>query len=277
MAASQLFAQSGTAASVTAIGGVGVVGGSLVSTADNAFRALVADLVNNVVTRGSDIASATTLDLDAASTPSLIHNITGTTTTTAITLTTGQWRVVRAVGVWPLTAGASLIINGSTTVSYTCAAEDVLLISGFAAGVVRVTKIGGKVLGGDSTTATTILFGGGATGVTYDAAGQTLTWRQRDQTVTFKAYVKLTNKGGGASTGVVTVRCSGLPVAVGYWVFPVVYRSVTGIVGTVLAEIVTATGDFSLFNGSSTGVASLTDANCGNSSEFEISGSYQTT
>lgn len=273
MAASGIFAQSGTAGSVTAIGGVGVVGGSLVSTADNAFRALVADMTNNIVQRGSDIASATTLDLDSATTPSLTHNVTGTTTTTAITLTSGQWRIVRAVGAWPLTASSSLIINGSSTVNYTCHAEDVLLVTGYGSSVVRVTKIGGKLLGGDPATSVTILFGGAAVGVTYGA--QELTWRQRDQTVTFRARCLLTSK--GSSTGSVTLRFAGMPSCVGYWpINNILYRAVSGIVGAVGGEIVNGGADMSLTNGSATGIISLTNSNCTDTSEFEVSGSYQT-
>lgn len=90
-----------------------------------------------------DVASAATLDLDAAAASSDKLRITGTTATTAITLADGQVRVLRAAGAWPITHGASLLCPGSA--SYTCAAGDVVTAIGEAAGVVRllITKADG--------------------------------------------------------------------------------------------------------------------------------------
>jgi hypothetical protein len=83
-----------------------------------------------------DVASATTLDLDAAAASSGTLRITGTTATTAITLADGQHRLLRAAAAWPITHGASLICPGSA--SYTCAAGDLVYAIGEAAGVVRL-------------------------------------------------------------------------------------------------------------------------------------------
>lgn len=83
-----------------------------------------------------DLASAATLDLDADAANSEYLRVTGTTTTTAITLAEGQRRILLAAGAWPLTHGASLILPGAA--SYTCAAGDLLIVIGEAAGVVRV-------------------------------------------------------------------------------------------------------------------------------------------
>lgn len=83
-----------------------------------------------------DVASATTLDLDANAANSDKLRITGTTATTAITLAEGQVRILRAAAAWPITHGASLICPGSA--SYTCAAGDLILAIGEAAGVVRL-------------------------------------------------------------------------------------------------------------------------------------------
>lgn len=83
-----------------------------------------------------DIASATTLDLTSNSASSGIIRVTGTTATTGITLADGQTRLLRAAGAWPITHGASLICPGSA--SYTCAAGDLILAIGEAAGVVRL-------------------------------------------------------------------------------------------------------------------------------------------
>jgi hypothetical protein len=83
-----------------------------------------------------DVASATTLDLDAAAANSATLRITGTTATTGITLADGQQRLLRAAAAWPITHSASLICPGG--VSYTCAAGDLILAIGEAAGVVRL-------------------------------------------------------------------------------------------------------------------------------------------
>ncbi len=83
-----------------------------------------------------DIASAGTIDLTANSASSGTLRVTGTTTTTAITLADGQTRLLRAAAAWPITHGASLICPGSA--SYTCAAGDLILAIGEAAGVVRL-------------------------------------------------------------------------------------------------------------------------------------------
>ena len=90
--------------------------------------------------KGSDIASASSINLTTATGPSL--TITGTTAITAVTLTEGAFRVVRAAAALPLTASASLLVNGSSSVSLTCTAEDLLLFRGGAAGVVSVSRIG---------------------------------------------------------------------------------------------------------------------------------------
>lgn len=83
-----------------------------------------------------DIASATTLDLTSTSASSGIIRVTGITASTGITLEDGQTRLLRAAAAWPITHGASLICPGSA--SYTCAAGDLILAIGEAAGVVRL-------------------------------------------------------------------------------------------------------------------------------------------
>jgi len=82
---------------------------------------------NHLVTmeKGADIASATTVDLTAA-TGNLVH-ITGTTTTTGFTMNTGQQMELVADGAWPLTYNATTCkINGGA--DYTCAAGDRLFV-----------------------------------------------------------------------------------------------------------------------------------------------------
>lgn len=98
-----------------------------------------------------DIASAATLDLTANAASSNTLRVTGTTTTTAITLADGQHRLLRAAAAWPITHGASLICPGSA--NYTCAAGDMVMAVGEATGVVRLMiwkADGTAVVGGDS-------------------------------------------------------------------------------------------------------------------------------
>lgn len=127
-----------------------------------------------------DVASATTLDLDAAAANSGTLRITGTTATTGITLADGQQRLLRAAAAWPITHGASLICPGSA--SYTCAAGDLVLAIGEAAGVVRLAiwkADGTAVVGG----------GGGAQiqPISASVAGNALTIAVPSLTLDFRS------------------------------------------------------------------------------------------
>lgn len=82
---------------------------------------------------GSDIASATTINLTSASGQTV--DVTGTTTITAVTLAQGSMRWVRFTGILTLTNGASLILPGSANI--TTAAGDYALFIGYASSVVR--------------------------------------------------------------------------------------------------------------------------------------------
>jgi len=83
--------------------------------------------------KGADIASAATIDLTNA-TGNWV-NVTGTTTITAITLSSGLQRLVRFTGILTLTNGASLVLPGAANI--TTAAGDYALFIGDASGVVR--------------------------------------------------------------------------------------------------------------------------------------------
>lgn len=139
-----LQTDANTARPITA----GGTGGATVIAANDALQ-----------TQGTDIASAATLVLTTATGPMI--DITGTTTVTAVTLTTGKQRMARAVGAFTLTASASLVVNRSTTVSYTTTAGDLLIFEGYAAGVVYVWVVGNSsgylpLTGGTLTGAVTI-------------------------------------------------------------------------------------------------------------------------
>lgn len=132
-----------------------------VEAAQNAARPVVAGGTggDSVITgwdglakKGTDIASASSINLTTATGPSL--SITGITAITAVTLAEGSFRLVRAAAALPLTASSSLLVNGSASVSYTCTAEDILLFRGGAGGVVSVVKIGTVVPNSGQTLAT---------------------------------------------------------------------------------------------------------------------------
>lgn len=94
-------------------------------------------------TTGSNIASATTIDLTAATGNTV--NITGTTTTTGFVITAGQWMELIAPAGWPLTFHATNCnITGGN--SYTCAAGDRLFVCKAADGVtyVNISRQDGK-------------------------------------------------------------------------------------------------------------------------------------
>lgn len=82
---------------------------------------------------GADIASAATIDLDAATGDFV--DVTGTTPITAITLADGVEKTVRFTGILLLTDGASLVLPGSVTIR--TAAGDIAVFRGDASSVVR--------------------------------------------------------------------------------------------------------------------------------------------
>lgn len=84
-------------------------------------------------TKGNDIASASTVNLDSA-TGNFVH-ITGTTAITAITLTSGRERTVVFDASLTLTHSSSLILPGQANI--TTQAGDVAIFRGEPTGVVR--------------------------------------------------------------------------------------------------------------------------------------------
>jgi hypothetical protein len=97
----------------------------------------------------ADVASASTIDLDAATGD--LADVTGTTTITAVTLAEGLTRTVRFTGALTLTHGASLVLPGAANI--TTAAGDFAVLRGYAAGVVRCSgylRANGTPVGGGS-------------------------------------------------------------------------------------------------------------------------------
>jgi hypothetical protein len=116
---------------------------------------------------GADIASATTVDLTAATGDVVV--ITGTTTTTAFTMTKGQQVVLIAAAAWPMTFHATTCnINGGA--SYTCATGDRVYITKDDNDVIRVS-----VIKQDGTpVGVTAVANGGTGATTVNAARQTI-------------------------------------------------------------------------------------------------------
>lgn len=111
---------------------------------------------------GDAIASATTIDLDAA-TGNFLH-VTGTTAITTVTLGQGRDRTVVFDGALTLTNGANLILP--TGANITTAAGDVAVFRGDGAGVTRCvayTRASGQPIA-------TVALANGGTGATTQAA-----------------------------------------------------------------------------------------------------------
>jgi hypothetical protein len=120
---------SGTATNLTGLPPAGVVGTAAILGA-NTFTAL------QTLSTGADIASATAVDLTAATGNAVV--ITGTTPSTSLTMTAGQQMVLLPSAAWPLTYHATTMnINGG--VSYTCAAGDRIYAVKDLANVIRVS------------------------------------------------------------------------------------------------------------------------------------------
>ena len=121
-----------------------------------------------VQTRGTDIASAATINLTTATGD--IVDVTGTTAITAITLADGLERQVRFTGALTLTNGVSLILPGGANI--TTAAGDFAVFRGYAAGVVRCvsyTKADGRAVSGSGVSAGTAI--ATTSGTSHDFTG----------------------------------------------------------------------------------------------------------
>jgi hypothetical protein len=98
-----------------------------------------------ITTKGTDVATAATLNLDTAT--GQFVDLTGTTTVTAVTLADGKTRLTRSAAAFQITVGASLIgNNGGSNVPVE--AGDLIIWEGYAAGVVRfwLTRASGRAI-----------------------------------------------------------------------------------------------------------------------------------
>jgi len=120
---------SGTATNLTGLPPAGVVGTAAILGA-NTFTAL------QTLAAGADIASATAVDLTAATGNTVV--ITGTTESTSLTMTAGQQMTLIAAAAWPLTFHATTM-NITGGVSYTCAAGDRIYAAKDVDNVIRVS------------------------------------------------------------------------------------------------------------------------------------------
>lgn len=140
--------------------------------------------------KGANIASAGTIDLDIAS-GNLVH-VTGTTTITAITLSSGRERTVVFDGVLILTHHATtLILPGGENI--TTAAGDSMIVRGDGSGNVRVisyTKASGLPvidrLGGGASTAVDLVL------TSSSAGAHTITPTTYNQSITLPNATTIT-------------------------------------------------------------------------------------
>lgn len=101
-------------------------GGTAATTAIGGFDGLN--------TKGANVATAATLNLDTAT--GAFVDLTGTTTVTAVTLSDGRHRMARATGAFQITVGASLIGNAGGS-NINVEVGDLIIFEGYSAGVVR--------------------------------------------------------------------------------------------------------------------------------------------
>lgn len=126
-----IAAWSGTAGSNSPSGSTNVGTGL-----DDNLRAIQAALVLALNAKGSDLASASTVDLSA--TNGLFHDVTGTTTITGLgTVRAGVWKVLKFEGALTFTHNAtSLIIPGGANI--TTANGDMCMVTSEGSGNWRV-------------------------------------------------------------------------------------------------------------------------------------------
>jgi hypothetical protein len=117
----------------------GSVSGLLQSALNLSDVASAIASIDNIMTQGSDVPTASILDLDSVT--GQIINLTGTVTVPTVTLGSGTLRIARAVAAFQLTASSSLIVNGSASTNYTTSANDLLIFLGAPSSVVYVWAI----------------------------------------------------------------------------------------------------------------------------------------
>jgi len=174
---------SGTGAlvvNVTSVLGSGTQSAWTISLAASAGGATLGANIFTALQRwtvGANIASAATVDLTAATGNTI--NITGTSATSAFTLTAGQWMLLVPTGAWPLTYHATNCnINGGA--SYTCQVGDRIYVGKDAAGVTYVNVIkqnGRAIVDFDSIASFTAVTNTPANGVTITIPAGSLQFR----------------------------------------------------------------------------------------------------
>lgn len=182
--------------------------------------------------RGEDIASAATLDLDAA-TGDLV-DVTGATTITAITLADGEERTIRFTGALTLTHGASLDLPSKANI--TTAAGDFAVFRGYASSVVRCvayTRANGQAISAPASisAATQSEQETGSSTAAYVSPG-----RQQFHPSAAKAWVRHNDNSGTpqilASYNVSSITDNGLGDFTYNWMVPFSSGNAYGVVAT---------------------------------------------
>jgi hypothetical protein len=119
-----------------------------------------------------------------------------------------------------------------------------------------------------------VTFGGGSTGITYDAVRRIGTYTKIGNKVFYFIHVELTSK--GSSTG--SVNITGLPFTVtgtdAYVPAAVFIASMAGISGQIMPRAVTGGTSIDMYQVVLSSFSAISDTNFTNSTGFQISGMY---
>jgi len=122
---------------------------------------------DSLAAKGTDVATASTIDMTVVTAP--VVNLTGTTTVTAITSADGNVRIARAASGFNFTASANLVVNGSGSGTVSVGADTLMLIKGGAGGKTYVATLGSASAFPDQSSITwTYTDAGAAVGPTFD-------------------------------------------------------------------------------------------------------------
>jgi hypothetical protein len=231
MSTTSVFDWSTTAGSNTDVAGNGISGSDNLSLGNDVFQNIMAQVAAGLIGRGSDIATASTLSFTGASTRALTHDLTGTTTVTAVALTAGHWRICRAQGAFQLTASSTLVVNGSTSTNYTTTAGDLLVFFGYSSSTVRVWAFSG---GGASFAANSDALGATST-------AKSLTPANLAQERTLGAQNVNVGLSASVNASALTVSLTGIDGSTPSATDPVtiLFRNATVATGTPVSRLVT--------------------------------------
>lgn len=159
--------------------------------------------------KGADVPSASTLNLDSVT--GNYVTVSGTNTITAVTLTSGAMRMIRATGAFTWTNNAAVVVTGGA--NWVATSGDIFLVRGDAAGVVYVipfpaTAAGQRALAGLGTISTQNANAVAITGGAVDGTTVGSTTRAAGAFTTLSANAAASLTSTLAVTGIATLSAS---------------------------------------------------------------------